>query len=154
MTLKAIATPGHTGESVCYLVNDAALLTGDTLFADGVGRPDLEKGHAGAPDGARALYGSLRERILKLPDETIVLPGHCDPHLPFGAPPVQARLGDLKSKISLLGVEEAVFVDEIIQRLGGTPPNHGAIIAVNEGKADLIADPAELEMGPNRCAVK
>ena len=68
--LQVLHTPGHTPGSVClYIPEEAALLTGDTLFAGSVGRSDLPGGNA------RQLTESLR-RLLDLPPETTVYPGH------------------------------------------------------------------------------
>jgi len=82
--LEFLETPGHTPESVSIVVYDekkdskkpVAVLTGDTLFIGDVGRPDLMVA-AGmkAEDLAGMMYDSLK-KILKLPDETIVYPGH------------------------------------------------------------------------------
>lgn len=82
---KVLETPGHTVESICVLVYDLerdtekphAVLTGDTLFIGDVGRPDLQAsvGYA-SKDLAAMLYDSLREKLLTLPDETLVYPAH------------------------------------------------------------------------------
>jgi glyoxylase-like metal-dependent hydrolase (beta-lactamase superfamily II)/rhodanese-related sulfurtransferase len=82
---RVLETPGHTVESICVLVYDLelgaekphAVLTGDTLFIGDVGRPDLQAsvGYA-AKDLAAMLYDSLREKLLTLPDETLVYPAH------------------------------------------------------------------------------
>ncbi len=66
--VKAIHTPGHTPGSVCIQLNNW-LFTGDTIFNGGVGRTDFEGG------SEYHLKGSLR-RILELPDDTILFPGH------------------------------------------------------------------------------
>ncbi|HEK85416.1 MAG: MBL fold metallo-hydrolase [Candidatus Saccharicenans sp.] len=67
--LKVIFTPGHTPGSVCFY-SGKLLFAGDTLFCGGVGRTDL-------PGGSwKELTNSLKLRIMTLPDETIVLPGH------------------------------------------------------------------------------
>lgn len=67
--LEVLHTPGHSPGSVC-LLGDGFLLSGDTLFNEGVGRTDL-------PGGSdRDLKSSLRSKILVLPPETRVLPGH------------------------------------------------------------------------------
>lgn len=64
-------TPGHTEGSLCvYLPAESLLLAGDTLFAGSVGRTDLPGGHTGK------LLGSIRDRLLPLPDATVVVPGH------------------------------------------------------------------------------
>lgn len=64
-------TPGHTQGSVClHLPHEKLLLAGDTLFAGSVGRTDLPGG-----DG-KALIRSIQDKLLPLPDETVVIPGH------------------------------------------------------------------------------
>lgn len=68
---QILETPGHTEGSVClYLPAENLLLAGDTLFAGSVGRTDLPGG-----DG-RTLIRSIHEKLLVLPEETSVLPGH------------------------------------------------------------------------------
>lgn len=67
--VECIATPGHTTGGMCFHVENI-LLTGDTLFVNGCGRCDLPGGDD------EALYHSLYEKILKLPDETLIYPGH------------------------------------------------------------------------------
>ena len=82
VTLKVLHTPGHTPESVTYLLLDEngkehAIFTGDTLFLGDVGRPDLAiKGDLTQEDLAGMLYDSLRNKIMQLSDEVIVYPGH------------------------------------------------------------------------------
>jgi glyoxylase-like metal-dependent hydrolase (beta-lactamase superfamily II) len=69
--VKVINTPGHTPGGVCYYLADAhLLLSGDSLFRYSIGRCDLP-----GSDGA-SLVRALQEKILALPDETLVLPGH------------------------------------------------------------------------------
>jgi len=77
-----LATPGHTMESVCIAITDLAepsrpkaVFTGDTLFVGDVGRPDLSRDHT-PQELAAMLYGSLHDKLLKLPDETAVFPAH------------------------------------------------------------------------------
>ena len=153
-TIRALATPGHTGESMSYLCNESILLSGDTLFTDAVGRPDLEKGDAGAEDGARILHNTLHERMLPLPDETLICPAHTGLTIDLEGPPICARLGDVRSTISLLDESEGEFVAAILDRLGPKPPSFDEIIALNEGKEELEGrNPAAIEVGPNRCAV-
>ncbi|MBJ7382576.1 MAG: MBL fold metallo-hydrolase, partial [Acidimicrobiia bacterium] len=67
--VSLLHTPGHTPGSQCFLV-DGCLLAGDTLFLDGCGRTDLPGGDSDA------LYESLTRRLGKLPDETVLYPGH------------------------------------------------------------------------------
>jgi glyoxylase-like metal-dependent hydrolase (beta-lactamase superfamily II)/rhodanese-related sulfurtransferase len=93
--LEVLETPGHTPEGISLLVydlaNDAdkpqAVLTGDTLFIGDVGRPDLLASIGVTADElAEMLYHSLHDKLLKLPDETVVYPAHgagsmCGKHL-------------------------------------------------------------------------
>lgn len=69
LQLRAIFTPGHTGCSICLVMADR-VFTGDTLLIRGTGRTDLQGGDAAAS------YRSIVERLLTLPDETLVYPGH------------------------------------------------------------------------------
>lgn len=156
VTLEAIHTPGHTGESTSYRLDDRALFTGDTLFTDSVGRPDLEKGNEGAPDSAAILHRTLFEVIGKLPDRLLVLPCHTEAGIPFDGKPVAARLGDLRTAMADYGTELEAFVPEILGRLGPKPPSFDRVIAVNEGKAPPAdeEDALAIEAGPNRCAAK
>ena len=68
--VKVIHTPGHTPDSICLLVNNQKLLTGDTLFVGECGRTDLAGGNS------KSLYNSLFNKILKLNDDVEVYPGH------------------------------------------------------------------------------
>ena len=71
--IKVIHTPGHTAGSVCfYLESEGILICGDTLFQESVGRTDLPTGSGGT------LSRSIKERLLCLPGETKVYPGHGD----------------------------------------------------------------------------
>lgn len=80
--IKIIHTPGHTLESVCYLLidekkNKHSLFTGDTLFIGDVGRPDLAVNSSDSLHSMTSLlYDSLYNKILKLPDHVIIYPGH------------------------------------------------------------------------------
>jgi hydroxyacylglutathione hydrolase len=69
--INVIETPGHTQGSVClYLPTEKKLFAGDTLFAGSIGRTDLPGGNS------LQIIQSLRNKLLRLPDETIVIPGH------------------------------------------------------------------------------
>lgn len=71
MTFEVLATPGHTGGSCCfYFEEDGILISGDTLFEESIGRTDLPTG------SESALVRSIRERLLILPDDVKVYPGH------------------------------------------------------------------------------
>jgi len=83
VTIKVLHTPGHTMESTTYLLldeagNPHAVFTGDTLFIGDVGRPDLAQKAANMTQEelAGTLYDSLRNKLMTLPDDVIVYPGH------------------------------------------------------------------------------
>ncbi len=83
ITIKALHTPGHTMESTSFLLLDEngkehSLFSGDTLFLGDVGRPDLAQKAANMTQEelAGTLFDSLRTKIMTLPDDTIVYPGH------------------------------------------------------------------------------
>ncbi|MBH0120740.1 MBL fold metallo-hydrolase [Rhodococcus sp. HM1] len=81
--LEILSTPGHTWESISVLVREhpgatpIAVLTGDSLFIGDVGRPDLVNlGDGSTTDLARAMYRTVHEKLLTLPDEVTVMPAH------------------------------------------------------------------------------
>jgi glyoxylase-like metal-dependent hydrolase (beta-lactamase superfamily II) len=77
MNLDFILTPGHTSGGICVIVDNEALLTGDTLFIGDCGRTDL-------PEGDLAqMHRTLQEKIIPLPDHLIVYPGHDYGDKPF-----------------------------------------------------------------------
>jgi len=141
--------PGHTPGSTVYRLGDTALISGDTLFVDGVGRPDLADR---AEEFSRNLYHSLAARILVLADDTDVLPAH------YGAgavvapgQAVHARLGHLRRTLDVLSLEEEDFVAWAASRATERPPNYRDIADANSaGRIDVTLQ--ALEAGPNRCA--
>ncbi len=152
LRLTAVHTPGHTPESTCYLLNNTILLTGDTLFPTSIGRPDLHADEQEARARSSLLYHSLH-KLLALPSETLVLPGHASRPVPFDGVPVGARLAEIDEQVGLLHATQAVFVETLLQRLPPTPPNYERITRLNE--AGLVPDHevTELEAGANRCAI-
>lgn len=149
--IRAIATPGHTPGSVTLLFEDVAF-TGDTVFVDSVGRPDL--GQDAARSG-RTLWRTLHERILALPPTTRVLPGHqSDPDARKNAP-VLSRVSELPSRIPALALDEDAFVAWIARNPLAKPANFERLKKLNVGLAPThdIKELRTLEAGPNRCAV-
>jgi glyoxylase-like metal-dependent hydrolase (beta-lactamase superfamily II)/rhodanese-related sulfurtransferase len=149
--ITALATPGHTPESMSYLVDQQALFTGDTLFLQGVGRPDLNASAEEARAHAHLLYQTL-QRLLMLPTHTLILPGHSNAPMPFDKIPLTASLSDLRHQVKLLQLSESEFVEALVSRIPPVPPNHERIIELNEA-GSLIENPIELEAGANNCAI-
>ena len=98
MMLTALHTPGHTAESTCYLLDNALLFSGDTLFPTSVGRPDLEASVEQARGRATALYHSLH-KLLALPAETLVLSGHTSTPVPFDGVPIVSTLAEIDEQV-------------------------------------------------------
>jgi hydroxyacylglutathione hydrolase len=75
--LSFLLTPGHTKGGICIIVDEVALLTGDTLFIGDCGRTDLPGGNLAQ------MFTTLHEKIMSLPDELVVYPGHDYGKKPF-----------------------------------------------------------------------
>lgn len=152
ITLTAMRTPGHTPESLCWRLDNHVLFSGDTLFVDSIGRPDLATNARGAEMRARALWRSL-QHLFSLPGHLMILPGHSGRPVPFDGRPVQATLDEVKARVSHLPADEKGFAAAILERIPETPPNHLTIVKLNEKGQFPDGDPTDLEAGANRCAV-
>mgnify|MGYP000421632633 CR=1 FL=1 len=153
-TIEVVYTPGHTTGMTSYLVDDSLLATGDGLFVESVARPDLEEGDDGAPDAARMLYESLQERVLTLPDDTLVGGAHfSDAAEPAADGTYTAPIGELLEEMDALTMDEDAFVDLILSDMPPRPANYEEIIATNLGQNAVDDEEAfTLELGPNNCA--
>ncbi|MGE3344437.1 MAG: MBL fold metallo-hydrolase [Vicinamibacterales bacterium] len=151
--LSAIATPGHTDESTSYVLNESVVFTGDTLFADGVGRPDLHAEPVAGRQRARTLFASLT-RLRSLHQEMLVLPAHASEPIPFDGRAVAAPLSAIETWLPEWLVSESAFVDRVTANLPPTPPNFVRIVGLNESGDPVAVDPTDLEAGANRCAVR
>ena len=153
-TIETVYTPGHTSGMTSYLIDDSLLATGDGLFIESVARPDLEEGDDGAPDAARQLYETLQERVLTLPDETLIGGAHySDAAVPADDGTFTAPLGELQAEMDALSMEEDDFVDLLLSDMPPRPANYEDIIPTNLGQQEADDEEAfELELGPNNCA--
>ncbi len=147
--VRVLALPGHTTDNVGLVVDDVALIAGDSLFADSVARPDLETGDAGAATAARQLHRTLHERVLPLPPATILLPCHYGGGRLSGA--LAPTLREVQDTVPLLGLGEDAFALQVLAAMPPRPENYQEIIAANlaRGEGDDIAS---LEIGANNCA--
>lgn len=149
--ITVMATSGHTPGSTVLEVGGRALLTGDTLFVDGVGRPDLADQ---AEAYARALHRSLHAKILAMPGEAMVLPAHYGDAIDVSpGVVVGATLSELRAALPALSWPEGEFVAWASGRVTSRPPHYIEIVRRNRGEVDdASGDVRRLELGPNRCA--
>ncbi|ELY43819.1 MBL fold metallo-hydrolase [Natronorubrum sulfidifaciens] len=154
VTIETVYTPGHTSGMTSYLIDGELLATGDGLFIESVARPDLEEGDDGAPEAASQLYESLQERVLSLPDDTLIGGAHfSDAAVPAEDGTYTAPVGQLKSDMAALTMDEDDFVELILSDMPPRPANYEDIIPTNLGQQEADDDEAfELELGPNNCA--
>lgn len=152
--VNALYSPGHTIGSTSFIVDNQYLLTGDILFIDSIGRPDL----AGlAEDWVGDLRTTLYKRYRELAEDLIVLPAHfmiIDELNEDGT--VSKRLGDLFAENHGLNIEdEEEFRHTVTDNLPPQPNAYQQIRQVNMGKITPDQDEqTEMEIGPNRCAVR
>ncbi|MCO8253967.1 MBL fold metallo-hydrolase [Haladaptatus sp. AB618] len=153
-TLTALHAPGHTSEMTLFRF-DGVLFSADTLFLDGIGRPDLEAGSDGARSLADSLYATLHDRIRSLPGETLVAPGHVRSGTPRASDGTfTAPLSAVRDSVSLLSLDRDEFVARVADDLPPRPANYEEIVSVNLGRETVDSETAfELELGPNNCAV-
>lgn len=154
INIDALYSPGHTIGSTSFVVDGKYLLSGDILFIDSIGRPDL----AGkAEDWVSDLRETLYKRYRELSEELIVLPAHfmiIDELNDNGS--VSEKLGVLFAKNHGLNIEdEHEFRKLVTENLPPQPNAYQEIRETNMGK--MNPDPEkqrEMEIGPNRCAVR
>lgn len=151
--LVALRTPGHTPESTCYQLEGHVLFTGDTLFLDGVGRPDLEADREQARARAVALHASLA-RLTRLAPDTLVLPCHTSEPIAFDKRPLVAEMRQVRDRTPMASLKLDEFVARLTERIPAPPPNHHLIVKANEAGEMAWPDAARLEAGANRCAAK
>lgn len=135
--VKVLHTPGHTPDSVCLLVTDARrgeapwfVITGDTLFVGAVGRPDLAGREV---EMAGVLHDSLHAKLLTLPDELEIFPGHqagsaCGAGL-SGKP--SSTLGFEKRWNPALSMDKDAFIDDLMASIPARPADMDRIVAAN-----------------------
>ncbi len=150
ITVQAIHTPGHRPEHTAFALIDTergeepwALLTGDSLFINDVARPDLA---VDKEEGAHAIFRSLHERLLSLPETTEVWPGHLGGSL-CGGPGMDMKISstlayELAHNEMLGEDDEERFVARALEGLGPQPPNFNAIVKLNQG--ELLTEGVEV----------
>lgn len=152
--IQALYTPGHTIGSTSFIIDGRYLLSGDILFIDSIGRPDL----AGmAEDWVGDLRESLYTRYRELQDDLIVLPAHFMVIEELNEDGTVARsLGELLKENHGLNIEdEGEFRKLVTENLPPQPNAYQEIRETNMGKVTPDEETQrEMEIGPNRCAVR
>lgn len=153
ISIQPVYSPGHTIGSTSLIVDDQYLLTGDSLFVQSIGRPDL----AGkAEDWVGDLRNTLYNRYKLLSEDLTVLPAHFGQATELGdGGKVSARLGDLYRMNPGLNIQdEAKFRAAVTESLPPQPNAYEAIRQTNMGKTfPSEEEQREMELGPNRCAI-
>jgi hydroxyacylglutathione hydrolase len=139
--IEAVHTPGHRPEHTSFLLRDAArgpeasaVLTGDSLFIGDAARPDLA---IDPREGAVGIFRALQERLLTLPDEVEVWPGHLGGSL-CGSSGIDHKSSstigfERRHNRSLQFSSEDEFVADAVETLGTRPPNVERVVALNRG---------------------
>lgn len=154
ITIQPLYSPGHTIGSTSFIVDHSFLLSGDILFVDSIGRPDL----AGfAEDWVGDLRETLYSRYKALSSELTVLPAHfmiMDELNNDGS--VSASLGALLKNNHGLNIRsEDEFREKVTAHLPPQPNAYREIRELNLGKIKKnIDEQREMEIGPNRCAIR
>lgn len=163
VTIRVLHTPGHTPESTTYLLLDEngqehSIFTGDTLFIGDVGRPDLAvKSNLSQEDLARMLFHSLRDKIMTLPDNVIVYPGHgagsaCGKNM---SKETMDTLGNQKANNYALRADmtESEFIKEVTTGLAQPPQYFPKNVLMNKegyGDIDTILKKGTVALSPDQ----
>jgi hydroxyacylglutathione hydrolase len=147
--VHAVATPGHAPAHHAYLVTDLTrgdepwmVLTGDALLVGDAGRPDLHAGAQDSPaDMARALYRSLTERLLELPDHLLLYPAHYSGSVcgrGLSANPASTIGFERRHNPALQFESEDAFVEAMLRDLPPAPQQQAQIVAANRSGRPLV----------------
>jgi glyoxylase-like metal-dependent hydrolase (beta-lactamase superfamily II)/rhodanese-related sulfurtransferase len=145
--IEVIATPGHSPDSICLCLYKScapvALFSGDTLFAGDVGRPDLRDAEIGAQELAGMLYDSLFHKLLRLPAEVKVYPGHGAGSLcgrKISSAPFTTIGEEAKTNWAFQLHDRASFVEAMVANLPERPPYFTRSVAINLRGAAFLSD--------------
>ena len=150
LEVLAIKMPGHTPGSTCVHVPGHLILTGDTVFVRGLGRPDLT---GKASELATELFHTIHDRLAPLDRATKVMPAHWTLMEEIDdRGMVETTLGAVfEADIMTVGDMER-FIDEIVATLPAAPDFYETIRLVNAGQAATAEEIETLEIGKNQCA--
>ncbi|HXV67176.1 MAG TPA: rhodanese-like domain-containing protein [Nitrosopumilaceae archaeon] len=150
--LNVIHTPGHTAGSMTFIFDNKYVFSGDILFVEGIGRPDLRDQ---AEQFAQELYDTLHNKLLALPTDSKIFPTHHGEGVKPTENGIYYTTVEMAKKLQLLDLSKDEFVKKVVSITTPRPMNYAMIIKVNKGiippNPMMIPD---LEMGPNRCSVQ
>lgn len=150
--LKVIHTPGHTAGSMTFVVDEKYAFCGDTLFVEGIGRPDLRDK---ADEFAKDLFETLHQKLLQLSKDAKIFPTHHGEDVPPTENGVYYTTVERAQKLPLLDLEKDEFVTKVVGITTPRPMNYSMIIKVNKGTIPIMIEQVpDLEMGPNRCSIR
>jgi glyoxylase-like metal-dependent hydrolase (beta-lactamase superfamily II) len=159
--LDVIHSPGHTVGSMTFKLEalpdgkehserETFLFSGDTLFVDGIGRPDL---HDKVDEFSRTLFLTYK-KLSSLPDNTIVLPSHYSKSMKH-EDPIFKTIGEIKADMRAFKMNEDDFISYVTSSIPPQPMNYKRILQLNK---DLLLCNRlhldDLEAGPNSCGIQ
>jgi glyoxylase-like metal-dependent hydrolase (beta-lactamase superfamily II)/rhodanese-related sulfurtransferase len=151
--VDVIHTPGHTPGSTCYSIDGKYLVTGDTVFIESIGRPDLG---GMAEEWSFMLFKTMTEILIPLDDDTVILPGHymewdeANANLIFAA-----TMGEIKERnADIYRIDnEKAFYDFIRASMRPQPVEYAKIREINAGLVEVDEEEQEImDIGKNECA--
>lgn len=161
LSLDVIHTPGHTIGSMSFILEtlskgdeqdkkETFLFSGDTLFVDGIGRPDL---HDKVDEFSRNLFLTYK-KLAKLPNDSLVLPSHYSKSMKHQEP-IFKTIGEIKASVKAFRMDEDEFVSFVASSIPPQPMNYRRILGLNK---DLLSCNSlqldDLEAGPNSCGIQ
>jgi glyoxylase-like metal-dependent hydrolase (beta-lactamase superfamily II)/rhodanese-related sulfurtransferase len=161
LSLDIIHTPGHTLGSMSLkletlpegeeIINkEMFLFSGDTLFVDGIGRPDL---HDKVDEFSRTLFLTYK-KLSSLLDGTIVLPSHYSKSIKH-EDPIFKTIGEIRASVKAFRMDENEFINFVASSIPPQPMNYKRILRLNKDLLlcnNLQLD--DLEAGPNSCGIQ
>lgn len=151
-SLRAIHTPGHTAGSMSYVLDDRYVFSGDILFVEGIGRPDLRDQ---VEEYATKLYETLHNKLLKFSDDVKIFPTHHGEGVRPAENGIYHTTVGMAKKLPLLDLDREAFVSKVVSITTPRPMNYSMIIKINKGTIPVSPmQIPDLEMGPNRCSIK
>ncbi|MFM1964987.1 MAG: hypothetical protein RL134_712 [Actinomycetota bacterium] len=146
----AIKAPGHTPGSTCIHIPGHLILTGDTVFVRGLGRPDLT---GKASELATELFHTIHDRLAPLERSTRVMPAHWTLMEEIDdRGMVQTTLEAIFEADIMSMADMERFIEEIVASLPAAPDFYDTIRLVNAGQAATAEEIETLEIGKNQCA--